>query len=293
MTRLDSNTEGFVQYGIAFDLAERVAGAGLTVTKARALSQQDMVRQFSLTKDEAKVVKEAVQRQPVDKETLYTLLESSNYTCNICKGMKGTSYIVHHIRPYAKTQDNDYRNLIILCPNDHDRAHSSGLTMGLSIEELQRAKIKWEALVEKANAVKAAQTVEVNGSAIDYMNVRRIEELCLQVFGKIPETRTTASLRANGIIDAHSNFQQKFVPEKLSSGRYLFDYINSGEALHYRDLVARIAERVKFEDLSAAVDSGKKKVAAMEGSYAFFIGGVYSKRPEMPITADTPSVVMH
>jgi hypothetical protein len=293
MNRLEANTEGFVQYGISSDLAERAAREGLTVTKARALSLKDMVEKFSLTPGEARVLKESVQRQAIEKDTLYTLLERSNYTCNICRGVKSSAFIVHHIKPYAKTQDNEYANLIVLCPNDHDLAHGSGLTMSISEEQLHRAKERWETQVEKANAAKAAQAVEINEGAIDYINIRRIEELCMQLFGKIPPTRATANLLSKGIIDAQGSFQQKYVRTNLSGGKFLFDYINSGEALHYRDLMVEIAKQIHFEDLSAAVDEGARRVAAFEGRYAFFIGGVYSKRPDLPITTSTPEVLMH
>jgi hypothetical protein len=289
MKRLQSNTEGLVQYGISSDLAHRAATSGLTVTKARALSLKDLEVQFSLTLGEARTLKEAVQRQPIETETLYLLLERSNYICNICHGAKGSAFIVHHIEPYAKTQSNEYLNLIVLCPNDHDLAHGSGLTMSISKDELWRAKNKWESQVEKADAAKAAQAVEIKEDAVDYINVRRIEELCLQLFSKIPKTRATESLIFKGIIDEYGTFQQQY----HAGRRFLFDYMNSGEALHYRDLMANIAQKIHFDDLSAAVDGGKRKVVVMEGHYAFFIGGVLSKRPKLPITLSTPAVLMH
>ena len=293
MKRLDSNILALVQYGIPSDLARRAAESRLTVTKARALSLRDLEEQYPLTSDEARLIKDTVQRQPIDTETLNTLLERSSYTCTICHGEKGSAFVVHHIEAYANTQDNAYDNLIVLCPNDHDLAHGSGLTMSISQQQLRRAKDKWEAQVEKTNAARAARSTEVDESAIDYINVRRIEELCLQLFGKIPLTRATGSLLRKGIIDEEGSFQQHYVRQHLSGEAFLFDYINSGETLHYRDLMAHIVDRIPFDDLNAAIDRGKKQVAALEGHYTFFIGGVCSKRPELPITASTPGVVMH
>lgn len=293
MKRLDLKSEGFIQYGVQSDLANRAASEGLTVTKARSLSVNDLVDKFALTQLESNAIKEAVKRKPIDKDTLYTLLERSNYLCNICKGHKSNSFIVHHIKSYARTQNNDYYNLVVLCPADHDLAHNSGLSLGITPRQLLRAKNNWELDVVKGNAARAAQTVEVNDGAIDYINIRRIEELCLQVTGKLPATRVSKSLTAKGILDAEGHFQQKFVQENLSGGRFLFDYINSGEALHYRDLMANIAGRLEFSDLSDAIDHGKKRVIALEGKHAFFIGGVYSNRANMPITSSTPMVVMH
>lgn len=293
MNRLTLNVEGFLQYGVASDLAQRAASAGLTVTKARALSLKDMVDKFFVSPAEAKAIKAAVQREAIEKETLYTLLERSNYVCNVCKGTKGSSYIVHHIQPYSTTQDNEYHNLIVLCPNDHDLAHGAGLTMGISADELERMKRKWELQVERVNAAKAARSVEIVETAIDYINVRRIEELCLQAVGIIPQTRATHSLTAKGIIDSRGNFQQKYVQQNISGAKFLFDYINSGEGQHYRDLMAAIAEKVNFEDLSRAVDSGRRAVEALEGHFAFFIGGVYSHQVDIPITETSPPVLMH
>ncbi|MGH7074750.1 MAG: hypothetical protein ACREFD_11175, partial [Stellaceae bacterium] len=94
MKRLEKNSEAFVQYGISADVAARAATSGLTVTKVRSLSLGDMVNKFSVTEAEANEIKDAVQRQPIEKETLYTRLERSNYTCNICHGViKGTSFV--------------------------------------------------------------------------------------------------------------------------------------------------------------------------------------------------------
>ena len=136
MKRLDSNVEGFVQYGISSELAERAAGLGLTVTKVRTLSLQNLVDNFSLDRSDAKELKSLVQRKAIDTDTLYLLLERSNYSCNVCHAVKSPAFLIHHITPYCETQDNDYDNLVVLCPNDHDLAHHSGLSLGITIEGL-------------------------------------------------------------------------------------------------------------------------------------------------------------
>lgn len=292
MTRLELNTENLIQYGISSDMAERSSNLGLTVTKIRSLSNEDLKNKFGLSIEEAKELKTAINRQPIDGDTLNTLLERSVYTCNICHGAKGASFIVHHITPYAKTQDNDYINLIVLCPNDHDLAHGSGLSMSITAEQLKSSKEKWEGLVEKANAAKAAQSIEINDGGIDYINVHRIEELCLGIFKEIPKTSATSYLENKGIINKQGYFQEDFVRENLS-GHFLFNYINSGEGIHYRELMVQISTKIKFENLSEAIDSGKRKVKSLEGKLAFFIGGVYSKIPITPIEKGSPAVTMH
>jgi hypothetical protein len=282
-----------LQYGVASDLATKANSAGLTVTKARSLSQKDMVSRFGLSTAEAKILSHCVRREPIDEQIVQLLLERSNFVCSMCKGQKGHSYIIHHIVEYEKTQDNTYNNLIVLCPVDHDLAHQGGLTLRLTESQLRTTKAKWEQQVEVANAQKAAQLIEVNDDAIDYVNVKRIEELCVRLFKKSPQTKLTASLRRAGILGAGGSFDQKYVQTHLSGGRYLFDYITHQETEHYKQLMQKISAVVTFIDLDETSNAGYAALKASEGHYAFFIGGVCAKGPELPITASTPTILLH
>ena len=190
-------------------------------------------------------------------------------------------------------QDNSYNNLIVLCPNDHDLAHRGGLTLGLKPEQLRTIKGKWELQVEVANAQRVARCIIAKDDAIDYVNVMRIEELCVRLFGAVPPTSISAYLRRIGILGEGLRFDQKFVRTQLSSGRYLFDYTNCSETEHYRQLLREVAKVTDFEDLSEAAETGYSALRNLEGRYAFFIGGVYSKQPAMPINVNTPPIVMH
>ncbi|MEY9195534.1 hypothetical protein ABIA16_000650 [Sinorhizobium fredii] len=134
---------------------------GLTVTKVRAASQKD-IKDKGFTGEEAKALKAAVVRQPIDETVLLLLLENSNYLCNCCKGDKGLSFIVHHIEEYSTSQDNSYDNLIVLCPTCHDQAHRSPtqLTLSITPEMLRYNKANWEVEVELRNADRAVRNSE-------------------------------------------------------------------------------------------------------------------------------------
>ena len=281
-----------LQYGVASDLATKANSARLTVTKARSLSQKDMVSKCGLSAAEANTLSHCVRRKPIDEEIVQLLLESSNFVCSVCKGQKGPSYIIHHIVEYEKTQDNTYNNLIVLCPVDHDLAHQGGLTLRLTESQLRATKTKWEKQVEVANAQRAAKLIEVNDDAIDYVNVKRIEELCVRLFQKIPQTTLTASLRRAGTLGTGGSFNQEYVQTHLSGGRYLFDYITHQEAEHYKQLMQKIATVTTFVDLDESANAGYPELKASEGHYAFFIGGVCAKRPDLPITASTPTILL-
>lgn len=282
-----------LQYGVASDLAMKANSAGLTVTKARSLSQRDMILKFGLSAAEAKFLSHCVRRKPINEQIVHLLLERSNFVCCVCKGQKGLSYVIHHIVGYEKTQDNTYNNLIVLCPVDHDLAHQSGLTLRLTESQLLITKANWERQVELANAQRAAQLIEINDDAIDYVNVKRIEELCVRLFKEIPQTTLTGSLRRAGILGAGGSFDQKYVQTNLSGGRYLFDYVTHQETEHYKQLMQKIAMVTAFIDLDSTANAGYAALKASEGHYAFFIGGVCAKGPDLPITASTPTILLN
>lgn len=54
-----------------------------------------------------------------------------------------------------------------------------------------------------------------------------------------------------------------------------------------------IATVTEFIDLDAAASAGRVQLKATEGQYAFFIGGVCAKGPDLPIVAATPAILMH
>ena len=156
--QLENNLIKFLQYGVSQDLGQRAVAAALTVTKVRAASQKDIVNKGFSTED-AKALKAAVTRQPIDEEVLLLLLERSNYLCNCCKGDKGQSFIIHHVEEYSTSQDNGYDNLIVLCPTCHDLAHRSAnqLTLAITPGMLKTNKANWEVEVERRNAERAVR----------------------------------------------------------------------------------------------------------------------------------------
>jgi hypothetical protein len=289
---MDEKLRKLLCYGIPNKLAEKAVNAGLGVTTIKATSQKLLVSNYGLLRGEAKTLSNAVKRQPIDPQVAHLLLERSNFVCNACKGTKSSAYIIHHIEEYETSQDNSYQNLIVLCPNDHDLAHrrETALTLKLTPDQLRKCKTSWENKVEITNTEKAAQSIDINDDAIDYINANRIEELCHTLFRKIPRTSYSTRLKFYGILDSKGSFDQKYVRKNLSNGAYLFDYMNKGETHHYKELMQKIATKINFIDLSTTRRFTSLQDA--EGKYAFFVGGVSSTRPNLPVTSKTPAIVL-
>ncbi|MDR6711259.1 hypothetical protein J2W83_000849 [Pseudomonas hunanensis] len=252
-------------YGVSLDLATRAQDKGLNLQTIRSLKVQDLVSNYGFTHEEVKEIRVCIKRRAIPQEIIELLLRRSNYLCCLCKGDKGRSYIIHHIVPYAETQDNSYDNLIVLCPNDHDLAHGAGLTMKITAVNLRKSKLAWEVEVQEANARRAAQLIEVNEHTVDFINIRRMEQLSLQVLGEIPETRYTRSLQDAKILNNRRSFDQKYVRDNYSGRNYLFDYITHYEAEHYKEILEKVATTVQFVDLQEESKGGFSRLKKTEG----------------------------
>ncbi|WP_179250325.1 tetratricopeptide repeat protein [Burkholderia contaminans] len=149
-------SETYIKYGVSIDLALKYEGLKLSVSSCRALSSIVLSERFGIDEHESAFVKRCISRQPIDEDVVHKLLEASNYLCCCCKGKKSDSYIIHHIEEYEKSQNNSYENLAVLCPNDHDLAHSqSNLTIRLTREHIRKSKLAWELQVRLHNVAAA------------------------------------------------------------------------------------------------------------------------------------------
>lgn len=139
----------YLKYGVPSNLASKYDSLGLSVTEFRVLSLSKLQSTYSIAESEAKIVKEYLTRQAIDFAVIQGLLENNNFTCCCCKGVKSDGYVIHHIIKYELSQDNTYPNLAVLCPNDHDLAHrATGLTSGISEDQIRAAKQSWEQIVQ-------------------------------------------------------------------------------------------------------------------------------------------------
>ena len=156
--------KAYLNYGVPSHWIDNYIDKGLTISAFRATSKKNLLKRYGIPDNEVDFVKTCLKREPIDDNTLQSLLESSNFLCCLCKGTKGTSYIIHHIEEYSKSQDNNYENLAVLCPSHHDDAHKQGktLTNKITPDNIRKAKSKWEKLVEKENVRRATLNGDIH-----------------------------------------------------------------------------------------------------------------------------------
>lgn len=280
---MSKNQETYINYGVSSDIAALLVEKGIPVTTFKNTSNENLIQKYGIDEKIVQEVKKLIKRQPIDNDILYTLLENSNYTCNACKGSKGNSYIIHHIKEYSKTQDNNYDNLIVLCPNCHDMAHRGGLTNSISEDELYKLKFKWEHFVKDQNVSQACK--ENNIEQVEYVNIPRITEVVLKFRNSLPETIYSEHLRSVNLIDKNNSIKENVLNFDDKSFPFHF-----GEAFsikyHYFELFKSIMTRLNFVDLDTLLNKKSIKTNLI-GTCCFYVGGLYGNRPKLPITEST------
>jgi hypothetical protein len=150
MSRDKRKIINLMQYGLESSLAERLVEKGFGVTNLRATSIKDLATLFG--ESEAQRIKDAITREPITEEVLNRLVEESDWSCCMCWSVSDHKpVIVHHLTPYAKTQDNTYENLVVLCPNHHAEAHSRSELTGdlLPLGRIKQRKTDFAAAIRE------------------------------------------------------------------------------------------------------------------------------------------------
>jgi tetratricopeptide (TPR) repeat protein len=109
--------------GISSDLATKAVAEGFTLSKLRRATSGELAAIF--TGDEIAFIRERLQRRKIRSEIVFRLLDESHGRCCICRKFSADMPIIfHHIDEHAKSGNNTYDNLVVLCLNHHAEAHA-------------------------------------------------------------------------------------------------------------------------------------------------------------------------
>lgn len=284
VSRIVSN---YLNYGVPDEIATLLESKGLPLSTVRNTSKTNLRKNYDLEDHIIDLVKELITRSPIDDDDLYCLLSNSNYTCNVCKGIKGKSFIIHHIEEYSTSQDNSYRNLIVLCPTCHDLAHKeNGLTNRITKEHLYKLKYNWEKEISNSNASILGKAGKIH--EVDYVNIPRITELILHEYNKIPDTEYSDFLKKKNFILEDNSINPDILT--FDNKSYPFDFGNAFFIKkHYWDIFQILLNNMDFIDLEEILTKKNVLQSDFIGRYCFYIGGLYGNSPKLPIDASTPA----
>ncbi len=170
--------ETFIQYGVPSNWAHEYELLGISASTFKTTPKKNLIDKYKIPEKQIKFVKNCLARQPIDNSIVQKLLENNGFVCCLCKGQKSDAYIIHHIVEYSLTKDNEYSNLAVVCPNDHDLAHRTGvmLTSQITEKQIRESKRNWELQVKKEKKI-AATNKPIRGKLKDWQKETLYKEL--------------------------------------------------------------------------------------------------------------------
>lgn len=161
---MSKNTENaLLSRGFPSDLIAKLIEQNYTIAKLQLASNEELE---SLGLDDLLVERirnEA--RPPIPEKTVLKLLLDSKSRCCICR--ENRPIIIHHILEWEKSKSHDEDNLVVLCHDHHDEAHTTRkLSKNLTADRIRYFKAEWLKKV-KAEDIKATTTSGGGGGDSD------------------------------------------------------------------------------------------------------------------------------
>lgn len=162
---------------LGFDtvLINKVNSHFLNLSALKGMNQAALVN-IGFSDSEAILIRSKVNRSPIPKETIKSLIESCGGVCCYCAdGINTKPYQVHHIDDYAKSQSHSLNNLLVVCPTHHVNIHQKKLP----IEGQLLQKRSWENLWAIAKSYRQKSLVFPFGAIehVDYKADGSITEI--------------------------------------------------------------------------------------------------------------------
>lgn len=242
--------------GVDTNTANTIASKGYTLQSLKQQSLSKLIA-LGLKKESAEIIL-SEPRPPIPDGTLHRLLIKSRRTCCVCRD-PSKPIIVHHINEWAVSKSHDEANLIVLCLEHHDQAHTmKELSQKLSKKELRASKIAWEndvKLLDAKSILKLKQDRDY--SRWDWINLPRLFELVTRmgITSSIPHLHQR--LLHAGYIDEHGFIanEKDWAPSK-SDGAYFIDFGDGMYISYYlSNLVDQALARTPIIDITPLVVS--------------------------------------
>lgn len=236
---MNQTVQAMVCRGMETSLAESLQRDGYTMGKIHALSDQEL-HDVGIPSNCIDAIKS--KRPPIPQATLFDLLYRSKSTCCACRD-RTKGVVVHHITPWSKSQSHDITNLVVLCSDCHDKAHTKKeLTRGLSVEQLRHHKQAWEEEVKRASTegLFSSNPMILHSPTWDYFHRQRLLDCAVNLdvdINSIPGARHLENEPSD-----YNNLRFRWSGRLRTGG--------ANEYLFFSDLSKKIFSSARWYDLS-------------------------------------------
>lgn len=164
--------------------------------------------------------------------------------------------ILHHIVEYEASRSHAEDNLVVLCSNDHARAHTKGEnTRNLTPDLLRDFKRRWTDQVAALASRRILQACRGDGTWA-LINLRRLYELADESDVDLRSTSEFARCRKLKFVDDSGRIRSDLYDRE--EGFYVFDVGYEGNFLarHHEQILEAVIGETSFIDLTNKWSSG-------------------------------------
>lgn len=230
--------------GIDSILAKTISDANITISELKTKNLTELT-DLGYSEDEANEI--LLESRPlIPNETVIKLLYESKWTCCVCRD-KSKGIIIHHIVEWNVSKSHAENNLVVLCSEHHDLAHTKkDLTLNLTKSRLKAIKEKW------LEDVKLSDTNTILGLAVggnsrwDYFNHNRVFEIYLSKNISNKNFKTTYTVEKLNLINDLGTFS---IEDSDKTQLYSF---GDGYMLYYymKELFDEVLKGIQLIDLT-------------------------------------------
>ncbi|WP_018981316.1 HNH endonuclease signature motif containing protein [Salinimonas chungwhensis] len=186
--------------GIDSELTERLIREGHTLSSLKMMKVSELSK-LGLHDAQIEAVNDGA-RPPIPEDTYIKLLYESKRTCCVCRD-PSKPIIIHHIEEWSKSKSHDESNLVVLCLEHHDQAHTKKeLSIALNKKQLVEFKSTWLKENKTSDAEAILGLVSRDFARWDYFNHARVYELFLTMDIDPTDFKTFSKLNDAGYVDS-------------------------------------------------------------------------------------------
>lgn len=277
-TRKSGNTlDALMRRGFSNNLSESLINQGYTLAKLKVL-QDAVLSRLGLSTDQIDAVKKGA-RPPIPDETYIKLLYEAKRTCCVCRD-PSKPIIIHHIDEWCKSKSHDETNLVVLCLEHHDLAHTKKeLSVSLNKKQLVEFKRKWLGQNRTADAEAILGLVSRDFARWDYYNHTRVYELFLSMDIDPSTFKTYEKLHSANYVDDLGIMNISEIQRMNSSESYMY---RDGNGLitgfYMKEVFESVLRRLPVIDITDKFNRTSIISLLRPGSFIALQAGFYYKQ---------------
>ncbi len=200
-----STLNAMLSRGIDSAIAENLIEKNITIKKLK-LKNIDELLELNIPEEIAKKISKE-QRPPIPSSIITKLLCESKWTCCVCRDNNTRPIVIHHINEWSETKNHSENNLVVLCVEHHDLAHTKKeLSTNLTPKRLEEIKKSWIQYVKQNDTNLIGGLYNNDNFRWDYFNHNRIFEIFLEKNLSNSNFRTAETINNFGLINTLGTF---------------------------------------------------------------------------------------